>query len=93
MIFRKKVFSKRMLSRLLRDIVEKIDYKRVYRYLEKTYGAFNKKRTKYCIYVSYFYGKQKHIWRRSLFDKSYMVPFEFVKINVPDGYDKRLRVE
>lgn len=92
-ISEKKSLSKRMFSKLLRDIVEKIGYKRVYRYLEKTCGAFNKKRTKYVSYVSYSYGKQKHIWRRSLFDKSHKVPFEFIEINVPDGYDERLRVE
>lgn len=92
-ITEKKSLSKKLFSKFLRDAVDRIGYKRVYRYLENVCGAFNKKRTKYVSYVSYSFGKQKHIWRRSLFDQCHKVPFEFVEINVPDGYDERLRVE
>ena len=44
-------------------------------------------------YVAYSNGVEKHIWDRSCFDSFHAVPFEFTEINIPDGYDARLRVE
>ena len=83
----------KIIRKLLKKAVDRIGYKKVNKYLEKTCGAFNKKNSKYVSYVAYSYGKEKHIWERKLFEKSHKVPFEFMEINIPDGYDKRLRIE
>ena len=38
-------------------------------------------------------GKEKHIWKKEWFDESIRMPFENIQINVPKGYDDRLRKE
>lgn len=77
----------------LKAAVDKIGYKKVYRYLEKTCSRYNRKHTKRVSYVAYSFGKKKHIWNKALFRKSHKVPFEFMEINIPDGYDERLKTE
>ena len=82
-----------MIRRTLKRAVDRIGYRKVYRYLLKTCNRYNNKNTKRVSYVAYSYGKMRHVWRKELFEKSHRVPFEFMEINIPDGYDERLRVE
>ena len=88
-----KNMPEKIIRILLKKAVDKIGYKKVYKYFERTCGAFNNKNCKYVSFVAYSYGKEKHIWERRLFEKSHRVPFEFIEINIPDGYDRRLRIQ
>lgn len=89
----KRGFVESIVRKILKKMVDQIGYRNVYKYLEKTCNAYNKKKTKRVSYVVYSFGKMKHIWKKSWYRKSHKVPFEFMEIPVPDGYDQRLRVE
>ena len=78
---------------VLRGLVGVIGYKKVYRHFQNVCAKYRNKDTKKVTYVGYSLGKAKHIWERSDFDGVERVPFEFTEINIPAGYDERLRVE
>lgn len=69
------------------------DYKKMYRRFEKACTRYNDRPTEYLSYVSFSFGDVKHRWKAEWFDQSHEVPFEFTTINIPDGYDGRLRQE
>jgi len=60
---------------------------------EKLCARYNGKKTKSISYVAYSHLKKKHIWDTVSFDSSCEVPFEFMTISIPKGFDSRLRVE
>ena len=66
---------------------------KAFRHYERICARYNKKPTAFVSYVAYSHGKAKHIWERKGFLSSHYVPFEFTKINIPDGYDSRLKKE
>lgn len=89
-------------SELLRDrvriiicrlLVKMIGYNEMVWQYEKLCSKYNNIKTKSISYVAYSQGKQKHIWDRVCYDSYHSVPFEYTTINIPDGYDSRLRVE
>lgn len=89
----KKGIFESFVRQILQSLVDKIGYQKIYDYFIKTCSRYNRKNTKRVSYVAYSYGKKKHVWRKELFKNSHKVPFEFMSINIPDGYDERLRVE
>ena len=44
-------------------------------------------------YIAYSHGKKKHIWNKEWFDSAKEVDFEFTKIDIPVGYNERLKTE
>lgn len=78
------------ISRLFYKIV---DYKRLFHHYEKVCSKYNCQKTKCLSYISYSNGKEKHLWEEEWFSAFHRVPFEFMDIIVPDGYDERLRKE
>ena len=76
-----------------KTLVDLVGYKNVFKHFESVCSMYNRKRTKCVTYVAHSYGKKKHIWNRSCFAHLHRVPFEFMEINIPDGYDSRLRTE
>ena len=70
-----------------------IGYKKLFELYENKCRKYNEKKTKEISYVAYSLGKKKHIWNRACFDGAHIVPFEFIEIPIPDGYDSRLKVE
>lgn len=80
------------------NIVSKIigvlfPFERFFPKYEKLCEKYNKKQTECLSYVAYSQGKEKHIWKKCWFVKHHKVPFEFINIEIPDGYDKRLKKE
>ena len=67
--------------------------KRYYKEYEKYCSKYNQKDTKRIGYPAYSRRKNVHIWDTKSFNNSHEVPFEFLSISVPDGYDERLTVE
>lgn len=86
-------FPKNILKKINILLLNKIGYLRAFRFYERTCGLFNSKKTKRLSYIAYSYGKKKHLWECTCFDDLEYKPFEFTEINVPVGYDSRLRVE
>lgn len=70
-----------------------VDYKTVFRLYEKLCKRYNKKKCDYLSYISFSYGDKKHIWKATCFNSPEIVPFEFVNICIPNGYNERLRVQ
>ena len=76
-----------------RSVIDRYGYMKLFRKYEELCCRYNNTETERVSYIAYSRGKAKHLWRRCLFDASHEVPFEFTTINIPDGYDERLRVE
>ena len=76
-----------------RSMIDRYGYMKLFRKYEDLCCRYNSTETERVSYIAYSRGKAKHLWRRCLFDSSHEVPFEFTTINIPDGYDERLRVE
>ena len=68
-------------------------YERLFRNYEKLCTRYNGTKTQYISYAAYSMGKPRHIWEAGCFDSALVVPYEFTDINIPIGYDSRLRVE
>ena len=85
--------SKGIKYRLYRMAVKTAGYGRLVRYYEHVCRKYNDRPTERISYIAYSRGKEKHLWKRECFDSSHNVPFEFMEINIPDGYDSRLTVE
>ncbi|MBR1456677.1 MAG: LicD family protein [Oscillospiraceae bacterium] len=66
---------------------------RYFRRYEKLCAKYNGRGGRGISYVAYSHGKRKHLWERASFERSHETPFEFTHINIPDGYDARLRTE
>ncbi len=81
---------KRVISRI---IVKVIGYENLIKMYEELCSKYNEINTKKISYVAYSKGKAKHIWDRDGFKFGHVVNFEFTDINIPDGYDDRLKVE
>lgn len=56
-------------------------------------ARFNNRDCKKISYISYSFGKKKHIWNTESYVEALEMPFEFTTVNVPVGYDSRLRIE
>ena len=67
------------------------DYRKMYRHFERVCSKYNDRPTENLGCISYSFGK--YVWKSSWYDKSHEVPFEFTTINIPDGYEGRLRSE
>ena len=76
-----------------RSVIDRYGYMKLFKKYEDLCCRYNNTETGRVSYIAYSRGKAKHLWRRCLFDTSHEVPFEFTTINIPDGYDERLRVE
>lgn len=70
-----------------------VDYKKVFRYYEGICSKYRNCDTQELSYIQYSLGKEKHFWKREWFAESNYVPFEFMEIPVPNGYDERLKKE
>lgn len=74
-------------------IVNKYNFKSRFKQYERLCSKYNSTDNEYVSYIAYSKGKRKHLWKRSWFKNSESVKFEFTEINVPVGYDERLRTE
>ena len=50
-------------------------------------SRYNRKKTECVGCVAFAPGSEKYIWKREWFEKSHYVPYEYMQINIPDGYD------
>ncbi len=64
-----------------------------FRKYEKYCAKYKNKRTKLVSDIQYAKGREKNIWQRDWYISGQEVPFEFMTINIPNGYDGRLRRE
>ena len=69
------------------------DYKKVFRFYENYCARYNKSKYERVSYIAYSRGKEKHKFRREWFDDIVEMPFEFMTIPCPVGYDGRLKKE
>lgn len=69
------------------------DYKKLFARYEKLCGRYNGSSCGRISYIAYSRGKEKHMFRREWFDETVTLPFEFMTIPAPAGYDERLRKE
>ena len=70
-----------------------MDYKILYAKYERLCSQYNNSKFNRVSYIAYSHGKKKHIWNKEWFDSAKEVDFEFTKINIPVGYDERLKTE
>lgn len=74
-------------------IVSLVTFKKMFKYYEKVSSKYNNKGNKRISYIAYSRGKDKHIWKKEWFEEIVRMPFENIEINVPKGYDDRLKKE
>lgn len=87
-------YHKNILKRIIAKPLQYItSYKRLFAKYEKLCGKYNDVKTQRISYIAYSQGKDKHIWKKEWFEKHYQVPFEFINIEIPEGYDARLKKE
>lgn len=70
-----------------------MDYKILYANYERLCSQYNNSEFNRVSYIAYSHGKKKHIWNKEWFDSAKEVDFEFTKINIPVGYNERLKTE
>ena len=70
-----------------------MDYKILYAKYERLCSQYNNSEFNRVSYIAYSHGKKKHIWNKEWFDSAKEVDFEFTKINIPVGYNERLKTE
>lgn len=85
-----KNFCKKIVAKIIRKMVA---YEKLFANYEKLCGKYNEIETERVSYIAYSQGKDKYIWKRKWFEKHYPVPFEFVNIEIPEGFDERLKKE
>lgn len=69
------------------------DYRKMFRLYEKLCSRYNGSGCQRISYIAYSRGKEKHMFRKEWFDDIVILPFEFMTIPAPAGYDERLRKE
>ena len=69
------------------------DVKKLFARYEKLCAKYNGTDNHRVSYVAHSRGKEKHLFRKEWFDETVMLPFEFMTIPAPVGYDARLRLE
>lgn len=88
----KKLITK-IISSILSIVKKKVPFDVAFRKYEKLCKKYNKELTSRISYIAYSMGKEKHIWKRRWFEQYHRVPFEFMEIPIPNGYDDRLKKE
>jgi len=58
---------------------------------EKLCSTYNDKNTNTISYIAFSRGDERHIWKKEWLDDYHSVPYEFTSIDIPNGYDARLR--
>lgn len=74
-------------------IVKVFGFKNIFKKYEKIASKYNGKRNNRISYIAYSLGKEKHIWKKEWFSKTKRVKFENQMIDIPIGYDERLKKE
>lgn len=74
-------------------IIKIFTFQRLFSHYEKISSKYNNKGNKRISYIAYSRGKEKHIWEKEWFKEAIRMPFENIEINVPIGYDQRLKKE
>lgn len=88
------VEHQKLIVKIISSIVGKmVPFDVAFRRYEKLCKKYDKKQTSRISYIAYSMGKEKHIWKRKWFERYHRVPFEFMEIPIPDGYDGRLKKE
>lgn len=94
---RKQTDSNRQLKESIYGIAFKLlsgsSYDKLMDRFESLSKKYNHVDTEYLSYVAYSFAKKKHLWHRQCFESNRTVPYEFMDITIPEGYDERLRVE
>ena len=65
----------------------------LYAKYERLCSQYNNSEFNRVSYIAYSHGKKKHIWNKEWFDSAKEVDFEFTKIDIPVGYNERLKTE
>lgn len=86
-------FPEKVACILAKKITEKAGKLNVYRRLESIISRYDDKMTKDVGIIGFGCGNKRFIWPRRCIESLHNVPFEFIEIPVPDGYDERLRID
>ena len=95
-------FNDNLKARILRKILRhfSIDYREIYRWIEKHNSLHPMSKYKKCTLtliadpiVQTKEGLRRVIWDKKDFENTIMMPFEFIEIPVPTGYDNILSIE
>lgn len=76
-----------------KPVVKILTFQRLFKHYENLSSKYNNKGNKRISYIAYSRGKEKHIWNKEWFDGTIKMKFEDIEINVPKGYDERLKKE
>lgn len=87
------VQHKNPMKKLVAKIIGLIGFETLFSGYEELCTKYKNCETKRVSYIAYSRGKEKHIWEKKWFENHYEVPFEFIKIEIPSGYDERLKKE
>jgi lipopolysaccharide cholinephosphotransferase len=69
------------------------DVKKMFARYEKLCAKYNGTDNHRMSYVVHSRGKEKNMFRKEWWDETVMLPFEFIEVPAPAGYDSRLRQE
>ena len=83
----------KIVDRICKGIIKKIGYRTFFAYYEKVCSRYKNTNYQTISYIAYSRGKNKHLWKKQWFNASQQIPFEFIEIAIPIGYDERLRKE
>lgn len=83
--------SKRLISKLV-DLAFRIVYRcigvqRLVRWRDANFGAFSKEECARCSNVAFNLGNERAIWPKEIYDERVIVPFEYLEVPVPVGYE------
>ena len=83
----------KLIASIVSVIEKNVPFDVAFKRYEKLCKKYDGKQTDRVSNIAYSLGKEKNIWKREWFEQYHRVPFEFIEIPIPDGYDGRLRKE
>ena len=83
-------FVKRAFHRVVCGMMKCFGVKRVYARYDKIAARYSKKETAKVGELSILFGDGRYHWRREVFDKAVELPFEFLQITAPAGWEEFL---
>lgn len=83
-------FVKSLFHRAVCGMMKLLGVKRVYACYDRIAARYSKKETKKVGEISILFDDTRYHWRREVFETSTELPFEFMKIAAPEGWEEFL---
>ena len=77
----------RLVDSVFKVIYRCIGVSRLVKMRDANFGAFSKDECERCSNIAFNLGKNRAIWPKEIYDTRLMVPFEYLNVAVPVGYE------